>query len=137
MLLIFLFTVKKRSLNCPNSFTQVSGRDEVWGTDPQARAPTFSCICLFPLSLLCFYLLVIGPHFRLLKPLSSFSLSQHPFLWPTLPHQTCWLSPGQSICVFWIGTGCQCVDNCGLQQLLENFASQKQTKVPFLPDRDW
>ena len=38
---------------------------------------------------------------NLARALSYFST---PSFWPPLPHQTCWLSPVQSICVFWIHT---------------------------------
>jgi hypothetical protein len=123
-------------LSCPDSPAQAYGREEQCMADLQARASTVcACVCMCVCACVCMcwlYFHIFGLHPRLLMPLSSLSLSQHPFLWPTLPHQTCWLSPGQSICVFWISTRCQRGDKCGFQKVrLWSLASQKQTKVPF------
>lgn len=78
--------------------TQVSSRGHPLGADLLAStspAPFSNC---FFISIL---LVPVSGCWNLSRAFSYFNT---PSFWPTLPHQTCCLSPVQSICVFWIHT---------------------------------
>lgn len=93
MFLLLSCIPRERPLHLP---AWVGGRGRPLGVDLLVHtSPISSCQ-------LCLYFHSFGPRFRLPEPLSSFSYFSTPSSWPAVPHQTCWLSPVQPICVFWI-----------------------------------